>query len=176
MTPTLLLATLLSAPPAAPPATDAPAATFTIDTSRCPEMADYGTKVKALAEKWYPRIAAMLPSEGFTPPTTVTFVFDPEYQGVAAASRNRIVCSVKYFKAHPDDLGAFVHELAHVVQAYRRRVPGWLIEGIADHVRFFGYEPLDQRPRRTLTRPGSTTATARRPRSWNGHHKSTTKT
>jgi hypothetical protein len=35
-----------------------------------------------------------------------------------------------------------VHETAHVVQNYRtRNNPGWLVEGIADYVRFFKYEP-----------------------------------
>lgn len=43
-----------------------------------------------------------------------------------------------------------VHELVHVVQAYgsgRRRnpgatrPPGWLVEGLADYLRFYHYEP-----------------------------------
>jgi hypothetical protein len=45
--------------------------------------------------------------------------------------------------AHPDDWGMVIHELTHVIQDYRRpdRNPGWLVEGIADYVRFFHYEP-----------------------------------
>src|SRR5258707_7183427 len=35
-----------------------------------------------------------------------------------------------------------VHETAHIVQHYRaRNNPSWLVEGIADYVRFFKYEP-----------------------------------
>jgi hypothetical protein len=37
-----------------------------------------------------------------------------------------------------------VHETVHCVQRYRRggnRNPGWLVEGIADYIRFFKYEP-----------------------------------
>ena len=35
-----------------------------------------------------------------------------------------------------------VHEAAHVVQSYRGHGnPGWLVEGVADYVRFFKYEP-----------------------------------
>jgi hypothetical protein len=49
---------------------------------------------------------------------------------------------VKFFKDHPDDVGAMVHETAHVVQHYRGRGnPGWLVEGVADYVRFFKFEP-----------------------------------
>jgi hypothetical protein len=52
------------------------------------------------------------------------------------------VGSVKYFKSHPDDVGAMVHETTHIVQNYRRRGnPSWLVEGVADYVRFFKFEP-----------------------------------
>ena len=65
-----------------------------------------------------------------------------DYKGVAAAGGGRITGSVKYFKAHPDDVGAMIHETAHVVQRYRgRNNPGWLVEGVADYVRFFKFEP-----------------------------------
>ena len=37
----------------------------------------------------------------------------------------------------PADLrGLFVHELTHVAQAYRNGRPGWMVEGIADAVRY----------------------------------------
>jgi hypothetical protein len=118
-----------------------------VDTSDAPELEAYGKKVKAVGEEWYPKIAALLPSDGYTPPDRVTIVFRKDYKGVAAASGKRITCAVKWFTDHPDDLGAIVHELAHIVQQYPRgRKPGWLVEGIADHVRFFNYEPADQRP------------------------------
>ena len=57
-----------------------------------------------------------------------------------------------------------IHETCHVVQRYRGRGnPGWLVEGVADYVRFFVYEPGKAGPvnhlYRTLTgssdvRPG----------------------
>jgi len=37
-----------------------------------------------------------------------------------------------------------VHEMTHIVQSYRRvrrAGAGWLVEGIADYIRFFHYEP-----------------------------------
>ena len=34
-----------------------------------------------------------------------------------------------------------MHELVHVVQQYRRRPPGWLVEGIPDYIRWYLYEP-----------------------------------
>jgi hypothetical protein len=63
-------------------------------------------------------------------------------KGVAYASGTRIVGAVSYFEKHKDDVGAFVHETAHCVQQYKGRGnPGWLVEGVADYVRFFKYEP-----------------------------------
>src|SRR5690606_31239324 len=59
-----------------------------------------------------------------------------------ATSRGNIVGSVEYFRRHQDDMGAMVHETAHVVQSYRGRGnPGWLVEGVADYIRFVVYEP-----------------------------------
>ena len=127
--------------------TTAPAIVIHVDTSRAPELEEYGKQVKTLAEQWYPKIIEMLPSDGFEAPREVHITFDPDYDGVAAAGGNRIVCSPEWFTERPEDLGAIVHELAHVVQQYPRgRHPGWLVEGIADHVRFFNYEPEDARP------------------------------
>jgi hypothetical protein len=39
-----------------------------------------------------------------------------------------------------------VHETVHCVQLYRgRNNPGWLVEGVADYIRFFKYEPMKPR-------------------------------
>jgi hypothetical protein len=102
-----------------------------------------------LCERQYPMINRELASEGFTPPTAITMRLTSEYQGVAAASGRRIVGSVEYFRRHQDDMGAMVHETAHVVQSYRsRNNPGWLVEGVADYIRFVIYEPENIGPLR----------------------------
>src|SRR5262249_33755659 len=89
-----------------------------------------------------PMICEELKSDGFKPRTVVTMTLRKDYDGVAATGGGRITGSASYFKSHPDDFGAMVHETVHVVQAYRGRGnPGWLVEGIADYVRFFKYEP-----------------------------------
>lgn len=42
-----------------------------------------------------------------------------------------------------------IHELVHIIQSYPRSrdKPGWLVEGIADYIRFWRYEPEAPRPR-----------------------------
>src|SRR5665213_1283187 len=122
-------------------------ATIVFDTSEAPEMADFAKRAQAVADEWYPKIIEKLPSSGFIPADQVSVIFTQDYTGVAATSGDRITCSVKYFSSHPNDVGAIVHELTHVVQAYKKPgTPGWLIEGIADYIRWFNYEPLRVRP------------------------------
>ena len=67
----------------------------------------------------------------------VTFVIDPDYQGVAAASGGIIRYSPKWMLQNPGDIDVVTHEVFHVVQSYPRGAgPGWLVEGITDYVRY----------------------------------------
>jgi hypothetical protein len=94
----------------------------------------------------------MLPSEGFQAPTKVSIVFSASMQGVAATGGTRVRCAASWFRRElqGEAKGAVVHELVHIVQDYgiARRInpnptqtPGWLVEGIADYIRWFFYEP-----------------------------------
>ncbi|MEO6914861.1 MAG: basic secretory protein-like protein [Chitinophagaceae bacterium] len=69
--------------------------------------------------------------------TTVNFVIDTAYKGVAATGGGKIVFNPEWFKKHPGDIDVVTHEVMHIVQDYGRSGgPGWLTEGIADYVRF----------------------------------------
>jgi Peptidase of plants and bacteria/F5/8 type C domain len=114
---------------------------FVLDVSDAPEMKEWAEKVARVCERQYPMICDELPSDGFKPLTVIHMTLKNNYNGVAATGGGRITGSVKYFKAHLDDIGAMVHETVHAVQLYRGRGnPGWLVEGIADYIRFFKYE------------------------------------
>ncbi len=143
------------------PAPEKPKAVeVTVDDTETPDLKEWAGKAKALVEKWHPKIADLLRSDGFTPPDKVKLVFKKEMQGIAYTSGQTIVISGRWVKAHPDDWGMVVHELTHVIQHYRRagRNAGWLVEGIADYVRFFHYEPGPNigrfNPRRASYRDG----------------------
>jgi hypothetical protein len=127
--------------------------TITIDACDTPELQEWSARVLCpIVREWYPRIAALLPVEGFTPPREVSIRFDPGMKGVAATSGTRISCAADWFRANlqGEAAGSVVHELVHVVQQYGgsrpgnpepHRAPGWLVEGIADYIRWFLYEP-----------------------------------
>ncbi len=151
------------ATPAAPPErliSKSPASAkyaITIDYTEAPELKEWVEKtLQPTADRWYPKIIAALPSENYTPPEKVSIIITNKYRGVAATTRTHVECNAAWFKrnANGEAPGAVVHELVHVVQQYGRarggsRNPGWLVEGIADYIRWFKYEskPTGTRPR-----------------------------
>ncbi|MHC4694590.1 MAG: basic secretory protein-like protein, partial [Planctomycetota bacterium] len=126
---------------------------ITIYTSETPDLTEWAHKELApVLQEWYPKIVKMLPSKGYQAPTRLSITFSPNMRGVAAASETRIRCGAGWFRRQlqGEAKGAVVHELVHVVQQYGRarrtnrnatRTPGWLVEGIADYIRWFLYEP-----------------------------------
>jgi acetyl esterase/lipase len=124
----------------------APRLQVELDASEVPEMQPWCQKSKEILEKTYPMIVERLSVDGYTPPQHVQLIFKKEMKGVAGTAGSRIFCASAWFKAHPDDHGALVHELVHVVQSYPKYDPPWLVEGIADYVRFWLYEPGAKRP------------------------------
>jgi len=128
------------------------------------------TKLGPTLAEWYPKIVKMLPSDGYQPPTRFTVMLAPG-NGVAATGNTRITANSTWLKGEltREAVGALVHEEVHVVQQYGyggtsfvqrrggattrpagagpasrpRRVgnPTWLVEGIADYVRWWYYEP-----------------------------------
>jgi hypothetical protein len=115
---------------------------FIIDVSDAPELKEWAEKTVRVCERNYTMLNEELWSDGFKPRTVITMTLKNSYKGVAQAGGGKITGSVAYFKKNPGDIGAMVHETAHCVQEYRTRGnPGWLVEGVADYVRFFKYEP-----------------------------------
>jgi hypothetical protein len=127
---------------------------FTIDATEAPDLLDWADgHIRPVVQEWYPKLITMLPSEGFEPATNVTLRFRNNMGGTpAAAGGNRINLNSGWFRREQrnEAVGAVVHEMVHVVQSYGRarrtnpnatRAPGWLVEGIADYIRWFLYEP-----------------------------------
>lgn len=115
---------------------------FVVDVSEAPEMKEWAEGAARTCERWYGRINEELKSDGYRPIHLVRMTLRKNINVPAMAGGGRITGSVKWFKDHPEDVGAMIHETVHIVQRYRsRNNPGWLVEGVADYVRFFKYEP-----------------------------------
>ena len=123
--------------PAAPP-------TVNLDYSQAPDLEPEAVRAQEVLRQWYPRISEMLPTEGYVPPQEFDVVFDPNYDGAAGVAGTTMTVGADYMRAHPDDLGMFVHEAVHINQQYGANdVPGWLTEGIADYIRYYHFQPDD---------------------------------
>lgn len=122
---------------------------FVLDVSDTPDLADWArTNVIPMALDWYPKLVKLLPSEGFSAPKKVTIVFSSTMEGVADTAGTRVRCAGKWFgdNLKGEALGAVFHELVHVTQQYGRvrnpnPVPGWFVEGMADYLRWYLFEP-----------------------------------
>ncbi|MCL4220323.1 MAG: DUF1080 domain-containing protein [Phycisphaerales bacterium] len=154
--------------PAEPPAADAAALDRVIDilaigdqtrihfdTTETPDLRPWvQSDLMPACRAWYPRICEQLRGEGFQPPTEFTVTFRDKMDGVAHTSGKDIVCAGPWYRNNlqTEAVGSVVHELVHVVQQYGNyrggnRPPGWLVEGIADHIRWYQFEPIEKRRR-----------------------------
>jgi len=116
---------------------------ITITTTAAPELKDWAeNKLAPVLAEWYPKIVALLPSEGFTAPAHFSLILKPIY-GVAYTSGTKVVANSTWLgtELRGEAIGSLVHEMVHVVQQFDGDNPGWLVEGSADYVRWFKYEP-----------------------------------
>ena len=137
------------------------------DITETPELKEWvTTKLQPACVEWYPKIVAMLPSEGYEAPKKFPVIFRRNGRGVAATGGTRVFCDYPWFSKNLEGeaVGAVIHELVHVVQQYGRarraggegqrppegqrrpRNPGFLVEGLADWIRWFNFEPENLRP------------------------------
>ncbi len=130
---------------------------FQIDTSDCQDLTTWTQKeLVPVVRQWYPQIVKLLASDGYEAPQKFTLQFSVKTDGVAATGGTDVFCSADWFRRNlrGEAKGAIVHELVHVVQQYgiARRTnrnstptPSWVVEGIADYVRWHLYEPATAR-------------------------------
>src|SRR5277367_6769038 len=138
-------------------------------------------KLAPVLAEWYPKISALLPTPGFTPPKKWSVVIAPG-NGVAATSGTRVTANATWFRGQLDKqaVGALVHEEVHVVQQYgggrRTNSPGNFsngditnlfyfalkIKGNTDPVSAFLHDQLTESEREALENYGGPGPTAYR--------------
>lgn len=113
------------------------------DYSIAPDLKTWVEKAERQMSESWADTAAILYTDGFITPNKVNVFYrsGPDVTPVAAAGGGVMTVNVAWARAHPEDTGLTVHEVAHVVQSMSAYNPVWLIEGIADYVRWVKYEP-----------------------------------
>jgi Peptidase of plants and bacteria len=126
---------------------------FILEISNVPDRGKskkWGESAKELCEEWFPVYCKFLSTEGWTPPEVVKIVIKTDMKVPGSTSGATISVNDGFITKHPEDFGMVMHELVHVLQHYpnSHKGAGWLIEGIADYLRYWKYE--SERPRRKL--------------------------
>jgi len=120
-----------------------------VDISQAPDLAVWAATAEKQMEESWPDTDALLYSDKFIPPNAVNVVYKtgPNVTGVAATGGGVMTVNSAWCRAHPEDTGLTVHETSHVIQAYSTYNPVWLVEGIADYIRWVRFEPEHFHPR-----------------------------
>ncbi len=113
------------------------------DLSEAPDLAVWAQKAELQMEAFWLDTAALLYSDRFLTPNMVNVVYrtGPGVTDVAATGGGVMTVNSAWCRQHPEDTGLTVHEMAHVVQSMSAYNPVWLIEGVADYVRWIKFEP-----------------------------------
>ncbi len=113
------------------------------DISQAPDLAAWAKKAEFQMESFWADTAALLYTRGFVPPNKINVIYrtGPGVTPVAATGGGEMEVNSAWSRAHPEDTGLTVHEVAHAIQAYDSYNPVWLVEGIADYVRWVRFEP-----------------------------------
>lgn len=126
-----------------------PSPEVTIDVSDAPDLKPWAEQARKLVIDWFPHAAQLLATESYAPPKSIKLIFRNRINAPAYTSGHDITASASWVRRHPEDFGMIIHEMVHVIQAYPRGgdKPGWLVEGIADYIRWWRYEPESPRTR-----------------------------
>lgn len=111
-----------------------------------------------LSDGWWRTITIRLASPGFVPVDHITIEFnDIRIKGAPALTHDSVIeVDARGLLARlrdPDALAMIAHEMVHVVQRYPHAA-GWLVEGIADYMRYYVLIPDD--PGRAFRPDGAT--------------------
>lgn len=135
------------------------------DLTEAPDLKVWAEKAETQMESFWADAAALLYSDKFITPNMVNVVYrtGPNVTPVAATGGGVMTVNSAWCRAHPEDTGLTVHEMAHVVQSMSAYNPVWLIEGVADYIRWIKFEPENYKARinpRTATYHDSYRTTA----------------
>jgi hypothetical protein len=122
---------------------------ISVDVSDLPAAKPWMDRAAMLVHDWYPTVTSLLATEHWRGPRTIKLVVKKTLEVPAYTAGDVMTINGEWITKHPDDFGMVIHELTHVVQSYPEsdKTPGWLVEGIADYIRWYRYEPDAPRPR-----------------------------
>jgi hypothetical protein len=127
---------------AATPIDTTPPPQVLLDASLAPDLTSWANEhVLPEVRAWYPKIADLILYPDESPRQSFTIKFDPRVSTAAADWQNGIIMvNPGHARSNPQDLGVFIHEFTHIIQAYPGLSRGWVVEGMADWAREYIYK------------------------------------
>lgn len=127
-----------------------PEVKLAFDGTPTPEVRAWADEAAKQVREWWPQVARLLATEQFSPPASLTLYFKAALKAPAFRTVEGLTINTDWITKHPDDFGMVVHEMTHAIQDYKAtpKDAGWLVEGIADYIRYWHYEP--ELPRRRI--------------------------
>ena len=118
------------------------------DITQAPDVAEWARRAEDQMEEFWPDTQALLYSDGFITPNAVNVIYrsGPDVTPVAATGGGVMTVNADWCRRQPNDTGLTVHEVAHVIQSMSAYDPVWLIEGVADYIRWTKFEPQNYKP------------------------------
>lgn len=130
---------------ASPAAAAGDTPTVVVDASAAPPLAGWAQMLGVHARRWWPLITAALASPGYTPPSPVRLVLSTTRPSAWAGPTEpgTVYVNAAASAAHPRHLLYIAHEMTHAAQGYSGPQRVWLVEGVADYVRYYVLFPQD---------------------------------
>ena len=113
------------------------------------EVRAWGDEAAQQVREWWTQVAHLLATEDFKSPAQLALNFKANQKAPAFRTTEGLTVNIDWIVKHPGDFGMIIHEMTHAIQDYKSapRSAGWLVEGIADYVRYWHYEPEAPHPR-----------------------------
>ena len=108
-------------------------------------------RARVILKEWTPKVRTLLGDNANGSAPDFDFMLETGRMGkpaIVLREKGRkpvLKVSADWVTAHPEDKGVVIHELTHLLQDYPEPAkdfskPKWLVEGIADWIRFFNFE------------------------------------
>jgi hypothetical protein len=136
--------------PLAPAPAAAPVARVEFEGEPDAFIRAWADRANLLVRQWWPIVWQMLATEHATPPKEFVLKFRRSLRQSGYRTTEGLFISMPWVSRHPDDFGMVIHEMTHAVQDYHNvaKENWWLVEGLADYIRYWKYEP--ERPRHAV--------------------------
>jgi len=103
------------------------------------DLRDHAEAMKRMMLEWFPFIQGQLSTPAYRKVNKIDVYYDEKDNGIYAAG-TEIHIPQGYVRNNKGDTGVFIHEMTHVIHQ-SRNCPGWVVEGTAELMRRWHYEP-----------------------------------